>query len=249
MIRESVPELTSRVDSSEIPSILQRLEQPFHTKDDRIAPVDVVLASNMISVGVDVGRLGLMVVTGQPKTTAEYIQATSRVGRSHPGLVFTVYNWARPRDVSHYERFESYHDALYRYVEAISVTPFSSRARDRALSAAFVTMSRLHIPGLAKKEEAQKFKPSHPLVARIKDQMRQRVDSIEPAKTREVVDDLQNRIDRWQKKTMEKSLVYSNAAKKPNLMFPLGENPKGAEFGVPNSMRDVEKTIGIYLKE
>ncbi len=249
IIRENVPELTSRVDSSEIPSILQRLEQPFHAKDDRIAPVDVVLASNMISVGVDVSRLGLMVVTGQPKTTAEYIQATSRVGRSHPGLVFTVYNWARPRDVSHYERFESYHDALYRYVEAISVTPFSSRARDRALSAAFITMARLNIPGLAKKEEAQNFKPSHPLVARIKDQIKQRVDSIEPAKTKEVVDDLQNRIDRWQKKTMEKSLVYSNATKKPNLMFPLGENPKGAEFGVPNSMRDVEKTIGIYLKE
>ncbi|MBN3525172.1 DISARM system helicase DrmA [Paenibacillus apiarius] len=249
VIKENVPELTSRVDSSAIPSLLQRLEQPFYVKDDKIAPVDVVLASNMISVGVDVSRLGLMVVTGQPKTTAEYIQATSRVGRSNPGLVFTVYNWARPRDVSHYERFDSYHDALYRYVEAISVTPFSSRARDRALSATLVMMSRLNIPGLSKKDDAKKFKPAHPLVARLKDHVRKRVESIEPLKAKEVAKHLDSHIEQWQLKTMEKSLVYSNATKKPNLMFPLGEKSKGAVFGVPSSMRDVEKTIGIYLKE
>jgi hypothetical protein len=248
LIRENVPELTSRVDSSEIPTILQRLEQTFHSKDKEIAPVDVVLASNMISVGVDVSRLGLMVVTGQPKTTAEYIQATSRVGRSHPGLVFTVYNWARPRDVSHYERFESYHEALYRYVEAISVTPFSSRARDRALSAAFVTMSRLGIPGLAKKEKAKKFKATHPMVISIREHIKNRVGNIEPEKVQEVMDDLQNRIDRWQKRTLGNSLIYSNAKTKANLMFPLGGKSKNAEFAVPNSMRDVEKSIGIYLK-
>ena len=106
-------------------------------------PIDVLLATNMISVGVDIGRLGLMVVGGQPKTTAEYIQATSRVGRRWPGLVCTVYNWARPRDLSHYERFEHYHATFHKHVEALSVTPFAPGALSRGLAALLVACIRL----------------------------------------------------------------------------------------------------------
>src|SRR5207253_3887961 len=98
---------------------------------------------NMLSVGVDVKRLGLMVVGGQPKATAEYIQATSRIGRSRPGLVCTVLNWARPRDLSHYERFEQYHATFYQHVEALSVTPFAPRALDRGLAGVLVSLIRL----------------------------------------------------------------------------------------------------------
>src|SRR5690606_8617331 len=98
--------------------------------------VDVLLASNMISVGVDIDRLGLMVMAGQPKTTAEYIQATSRVGRDtkRPGLVVTCFNLYKARDRSHYEHFVTYHESFYRRVEAGSLTPFSGPALDRGLA-------------------------------------------------------------------------------------------------------------------
>src|SRR4051812_33103050 len=151
---DTVKELTSRLGSTAIPETLDLLEGRFdpaildgikdRKKGDGFVhrPLDVLLATNMISVGVDVPRLGLMVVGGQPKTTAEYIQATSRVGRKFPGLVCTVFNWARPRDLSHYETFEHYHSTFYKHVEALSVTPFSAGATARGLAALLVSMVR-----------------------------------------------------------------------------------------------------------
>jgi len=136
-----VLELTSRVPTNEVASAKRRLALPFR-EDER---VDVALATNMISVGLDIIRLGLMAVLGQPKTSAEYIQATSRVGRdfNRAGLIVTLLNIHKPRDRSHYERFECYHESFYRAVEATSVTPFSPRALDRALPGALVGFSRL----------------------------------------------------------------------------------------------------------
>lgn len=137
----SLIELSSRADSSQIPDYLKKLEVRLPSPD----VLDVLLATNMISVGVDIDRLGLMAVMGQPQTTAEYIQATSRVGRQHPGLVAVMFNSARSRDRSHYERFASFHSGLYREVESTSVTPFSSRSRDRGLHAVIVALTRLLI--------------------------------------------------------------------------------------------------------
>lgn len=139
-------ELTSRRSAQEIPEILDRLKISYpRDKDAEGRPIDTLLATNMISVGVDIDRLGLMVVVGQPKTTSEYIQASSRVGRSAkaPGLVVTMYNPGKPRDRSHYEQFRAYHAAFYRYVEPTSVTPFSIPVLDRALHALLVLLRAL----------------------------------------------------------------------------------------------------------
>lgn len=248
---DTVPELTSRVDSRQIPVVLDQLERPFtDPPDPERPPVDVVLASNMISVGVDVPRLGLMVVTGQPKTTAEYIQATSRVGRSHPGLVITVFNWARPRDVSHYERFYSYHAALYRYVEAISVTPFSSRARDRALAGAFVTMCRHGIPALKGRRSAHKFRATDAAVQAIRQRILDRArESGQRVPLDQVEEDINKVIDDWHRAAEAGGLVYTGDRVARNVLYPLGDKRSTRDlFPAPNSMRDVETPLGLYLK-
>ena len=139
-------ELTSREHTGVVKGIRDRLGKTHRDAET----IPVLLASNMISVGVDIDRLGLMVIAGQPKTTAEYIQASSRVGRSWrwPGLVVTLYNLHKPRDRSHYEHFVAYHESFYRHVEATSVTPFSGPALDRGLAGVLVAMARFADPEL-----------------------------------------------------------------------------------------------------
>jgi hypothetical protein len=154
-IRHEPVELTSRVMTPMVAEYKRKLGLGFHDKDR----VDVALATNMISVGLDISRLGLMVVYSQPKSSAEYIQATSRVGRQElkPGLVVNVFNLHKPRDRSHYEKFCFYHDTFYRSVEATSVTPFSPRAMDRGLAATVVGLARQGVTELTPKFGASKI--------------------------------------------------------------------------------------------
>jgi hypothetical protein len=145
---EQVQELTSRETTDSITRTKQRLAEPLGQADH----LDVVLSTNMISVGVDIQRLGLMVMTGPPKTISEYIQASSRVGRSEgaAGLVVVSYNLARARDRSHYEHFMAVHGQFYREVEAVSVTPFAPQARERTFAAVVVTLVRHGISSMSK---------------------------------------------------------------------------------------------------
>ena len=156
----NVDELTSRKRGEEIPKILEGLDASITTNESKKRGVfDSVLATNMISVGVDVDRLGVMVIMGQPKTTSEYIQASSRVGRKdHPGLVITCYNPAKPRDRSHYETFYRYHNALYKWVEPTSVTPFSIPAVEKGLHGVLIILLR-HKLGFSNIEEVQQGDP------------------------------------------------------------------------------------------
>lgn len=171
-------ELTSRVRSSDIPKYLKDLERAWSDPDH----ADIVLASNMIAVGMGVSRLGLMVVNGQPRTIAEYIPATSRVGRSQqaPGLVITLFNAAKSRDRSRYETFASWHRSLYRDVEATRVTPFAPRGRDRALHAPYVAMVRhlvhgMENPGAIEHHQSEAETLLETVIARI-----ERIDPVEP---------------------------------------------------------------------
>ena len=151
----SILELTSRRGPEELPNDLRRLRLG---RDESADAVDVVLSSNMLSVGIDVQRLALMLMVGQPKTTAEYIQATSRVGRGAVnGVIVTLFRSNRARDRSHFETFRGYHDALYRSVEPTSVTPWSLSSRDRSLAGALVALIRQSFPELAEDANAGDF--------------------------------------------------------------------------------------------
>lgn len=153
----NVKELTSRVTTVELNRILDNLEHVTYSKENQEAKryaTSVLVSSNMISVGIDVSRLNVMAVIGQPKLTSEYIQATSRVGRMLPGLVLTLYDASRSRDRSYYEKFRSYHSAFYRYVEPTGLTPFSKPARDRGLHAVLVAVLRHMVPEVSGDRDA-----------------------------------------------------------------------------------------------
>jgi len=247
-------ELTSRLDSWKIPTLLKKLDVRFPRVKGQIHPVDVLLATNMISVGVDIDRLGLMVVTGQPKTTAEYIQATSRVGRKHPGLVVTMYNWMGPRDLSHYERFRSYHAALYRYVEAISVTPFSSRALDRGLRGMFAAIGRLSGPNMARPQHAQCFDPASAHTSEVIDDIVARASALVGKSNGTLVRQrLLSHRDDWAKLTddlLRYTWLRDNMP--PNnsrvLLRTAGTDNEG-EWLTPGSLREVEPTAAFYLSD
>ncbi|MBK7646966.1 MAG: helicase [Betaproteobacteria bacterium] len=167
----SIAQLTSLQTAEQNADIFARLNRECDVE----GCLDAVLATNMISVGLDVGRLGLMIINGQPLTTAEYIQASSRVGRSEvPGLVFANYYRDQARSLSHYESFRPYHDAFYRFVEPTSVTPYTYQARMRALHAALVIVIRHTGKGMLGNENAGDFDPSDALIAKTIDRLKRR---------------------------------------------------------------------------
>jgi hypothetical protein len=263
---QSVLELTSRVSTDQVAEARRRLGLGAHEKDR----VDCAIATNMISVGLDIPRLGLMGVLGQPKSAAEYIQATSRVGRTDeaPGLVVTLLNVHKPRDRSHYERFRHFHETFYRAVEVGSVTPFSARALDRGLAGALVALSRharaeLTPPRGAEKVEAVRAE----LEALILNTMLERVDQ-QPRMSSDEREErrasVQSRVvdllDSW-------AYVYhyydedgvdlqyqkrEESKPKPLLREMLDtdfETEHHRKFRVNRSLRDVEPQVNLVLKD
>ncbi len=261
-------ELTSRERTARIAESKARLTKA-HSDDEH---VDVLLASNMISVGVDIDRLGLMVLAGQPKTTAEYIQASSRVGRQSkwPGLVVACFNMHKPRDRSHYEQFAAYHESFYRFVEVTSLTPFSGPALDRGMAGTLVAMTRLLRTTMMPAEAAMQIEKNRAIAdAAVKLLATRR--GLQPdaagAAHEQYVDAVaktaKNLIDAWvsivaqsRKEAGKRSysgLDRARDAGKAILFTPLDDNrpPQGtdeAKFCAPTSMRDVEPTVHLWLE-
>ncbi len=257
-------ELTSRESTGRIKDAKNRLSQPY----DNEGYVDVLLASNMISVGVDIDRLGLMVVAGQPKTTSEYIQSSSRVGRQvrWPGLVVTCLNLHKPRDRSHYEHFTAYHESFYRFVEAPSLTPFSGPALERGLAGTLVAMVRLLEPGLTRPEGAMRLGEFREVGERAVRLLAKRGASLAGDDYEAVKAALMGRgrslLDSWEvliKEAREGAGARSysrfdreKSAGNPLLYLVLDEDvpppgSDGAKFAAPTSMRDVEPTVHLWL--
>ena len=260
-----IKELTSHLPSEMIPAILDHLKTPIPElapPDDELEsePIDLLLSTSMISVGVDVDRLGLMIVNGQPKTTAEYIQATSRVGRprGQAGLVVVLYNWTRPRDRSHYERFRSYHEAFYRYVESTSVTPFSARARDRGLRAVLVSVARMMLDRLAPNDSAGKIS-LNAVSTQMKEFIRvilQRCAAVEPEELSATEQQLNEIVLEWKQQADKRrergtNFHWSMWRKRTNpegfLRSPEKEDEKYGLWRTPQSMRDVDPPAPINL--
>jgi len=265
----SVVELTSRVSNSDIPKYLDQLEVRFdgtydiaerkwvfRRGENEPRPIDVVLATNMLSVGVDVNRLGVMVVNGQPKGTAEYIQATSRVGRAFPGLVVSVLTWARPRDLSHYETYEHYHATFYQHVEAQSVTPFSPRAMDRGLTGTMLSLIR---------NRFEPFSPNTGAGAMTSPSRSEMISTIQALAARgwDVTEDsakktlaeaeLKSRADAWAQEAGVggRTLVYQKYGAGPTA-YPLLESPgirPWSTWTVPTSMREVEPAVRLVMED
>jgi len=280
-------ELTSRVSSTDITATLDRMaltfdpdvdstaakaaamtEKSVQRRDAAANPYDVVLATSMLQVGVDVSRLGLMLVIGQPKNTAEYIQATSRVGRdaNRPGLVVTLGNWARPRDLAHYEQFRHFHDTFYARVEPLSVTPFSVTAVDRGLDGALVAAARVTQAGtregLNPDHDAGNASTQQEALTKLASALIDRVTAAggEDA-ARYTASRLKARLSEWMRRAKEAAgrdggLVYERGADDVRFFALLrsaessgGHTPQrdGAPFVVAGSMREVQPEINLLV--
>jgi hypothetical protein len=209
---------------------------------------------------MDIPRLGLMVVNAQPKTLSEYIQATSRVGRGDaPGIVITMYNSMRARDRSHFETFETWHRCLYRDVEATSVTPFASRAQDKALHAVLVALVRHLVPGMNRRPILDDIRRAD--AERIASTIEARVAKVDPAERAIVSQKLQRLIDQWASRpdlqtywddyNRRTSLLMSaeQFAAKADVDPDLdAEGARRALWPTPNSMREVEPGAPFVLR-
>lgn len=252
---DTVDELTSRKPPEALPGVLQALATS-HGGPGRA--LNVVLSSNMLSVGIDVPRLALMLMVGQPKTTAEYIQSTSRVGRGDTrGIICTLFRSNRARDRSHFESFRTFHEALYRSVEPTSVTPWSISSRERSLAGAWVALVRNAIRGLSDKDNAIELDwDDASMRSQLEDLIGDVVGIVEksdPAEAASTRADLIEMVQEWsfragRARAQGGSLGYEHRRGGADALLKRFGEP-GEGWLVGDSMRSVEPNVAIEIRE
>ncbi|SNY88459.1 Helicase conserved C-terminal domain-containing protein [Nocardia amikacinitolerans] len=245
---DSVAELTSNIPRTDQPELLDRLGKSLEEHDS----ISFLATTNMLAVGVDVPRLGLMLMNGQPKTTSEYIQATSRVGRKKvPGLIVTLFRSTKPRDRSHYESFGAYHRSLYRHVEPTSVTPWSMPSRNRALHAVLTILVR-HGIGLNAENKAGEILDHTDEVVRVRDIVVNHVRRADPEEADAAAEQLDALIAAWQQ---EAEILRGDGGRlyyQPqgrlytSLLTDFGK--QGGLWETPQSMRNVDRECLVAVR-
>lgn len=243
-------ELTSRVESAKIKSVLKEIEKPFDesklvTREKGLKyltdVVDFVLATNMISVGIDISRLNIMVLNGMPKNIAEYIQASSRVGRKTKGLAITLLDPNRAREKSYFEHFINFHSAFYKCVEPISITPFTENTIDKMLTTAFVTYIRNKIPAMAKDDAARYFEKekAEEFIHFIKNRF-----GDDPDITSYFISSINDLIEDWQNRaSLGSKLTYKSLLKRPT-----ERQDDGVDWATMQSMREIDTDTFVEIK-
>lgn len=243
-------ELTSRVESAKIKSVLKEIEKPFDesklvTREKGLKyltdVVDFVLATNMISVGIDISRLNIMVLNGMPKNIAEYIQASSRVGRKTKGLAITLLDPNRAREKSYFEHFINFHSAFYKCVEPISITPFTENTIDKMLTTAFVTYIRNKIPAMAKDDAARYFEKekAEEFIHFIKNRFGDDLDI-----TSYFISSINDLIEDWQNRaSLGSKLTYKSLLKRPT-----ERQDDGVDWATMQSMREIDTDTFVEIK-
>lgn len=250
-------ELTSRKSSGEIPDTLRRLENKM--KSDN--PVDLLLATNMLSVGVDIPRLGTMIVNGQPKNHSEYIQATGRIGRANPGLIITTYAYTKPRDLSHYENFKIYHSTYYKNVETVGLTPFTIRTRQIGLFGIIVGMIRMKLKQLSENNDAHRFDPKNLQQKQTIDELlsiiENRVKLVDKSEQNNTMRNTLSLLSKWEKYKKEyndilkyKDVYFEKYSKKRKSLYYylLKTDPtsKNQLIPTPTSLRTTEQELRLF---
>jgi hypothetical protein len=242
-----VDELTSNVQDYELPQKMERLFLPASNPDS----LSILAATNMISVGVDVPRLGLMTIYGQPFSTSEYIQASSRVGRkpTHPGLVVTHFSKSKPRDTSHYETFRSFHQALYRFIEPTSVTPMALPARTRCLPSALVGTMR-QACGLTTNDSARDFDPLDPRVRQALELLESRLLATHDPEALAAQTQLKSLVTEWSARIgrSSSSMYFDSRGQGHYSLICSISTPKVGSWPCPESYRNVDQNCNVDIQ-